>query len=207
MCSARAASSQHPSLRTARSWSASPSSSTSWASSWPSVSRTTAWWTSLSHSPSLNCSAWGTSSPTGANCCTRAAASLRARTQSAPTCSPSCCCLSPRLPPRRARRPTQWAASTKTPSPSSLWIHPNQNHQPGTTAYSPGTTSSWSIHTGASVPEKVDRTTGNTSAAVSLVVPAHKVFILFLLLLFLPQGQFPEGAEGVGHEEEADPVQ
>lgn len=39
----------------------------------------------------------------------------------------------------------------------------------------------------------------------------HICFILFilffLLLLFLLQGQFPEGAEGVGDEEEADPVQ
>lgn len=205
MCSARAASSQHRSLRTARSSSASPSSSTSWASSWQSVSRTTVWWTSLSHSPSLNCSAWGTSSPTGANCYTRVVASLQARTQSAPTCSPSCCCLSPRLPLRRARRPTQWAASTKTPSPSSLWIPRNQNHQPGITVYSPGMTSSWSIHTGASVPEKVDQTTGNI-CCFYLVNSVHKVFILFLFL-FLLQGQFPKGAEGVGDEEEADPVQ
>lgn len=150
MCSVPVVYFQLRSLRIARNWSESPNSSTSWASSWPSAFRTTGWSTYQYHSPSLSCSAWGTSSLTWASCYTSLEAHRRVTTLSGPTCSPSCYCLRYSLKHRlrKARRLTQWAALMRIPNPSSSWTHQNQNLQLGTTVSWPGTTSSLSTHTG-----------------------------------------------------------
>lgn len=50
----------------------------------------------------------------------------------------------------------------------------------------------------------VSATGSGSQTCCYLVRSAHQAFLLLLLLL---QGQLPEGAEGVGDEEEADPVQ